>query len=72
MGFRWAYAFAKLAGMFHKPKGKRGWTPKDFMPPLHEEEKSSKTLTPDQFFQKMVFMTKALGGKIIDKRKKKE
>jgi len=64
---RMGFAMAQLAAALgSKPKGQKGWRPKDFMPNFTRAKAKSKT--PRQIYDHMIAVTRLMGGKIIDKR----
>jgi len=63
---RVGYAAAQLAQLWGKPKGKKAWAPSDFMPNFDGPRKAA---SPQQWLDRMVTITKLMGGKIINKRK---
>lgn len=65
---RTGYAFARMAGLIAEPKGKKGWSPKDFMPDYGKSSK--KVVDPDTQFRKIKMINYLFGGKVIDKRAK--
>lgn len=80
MGVRLGYAVAGLANLVSgltyvvvKGFGGRGkrvkFKPKDFMPKLQQKRKY---VSPNDMFTKMLTATKLLGGKVIDKRGRKD
>jgi len=65
-GIRLGYAAAALAGVWGKPKGRRGWRPKDFMPEFAFKKHVE---TPDEQVERLKAITLMMGGTVIDKRK---
>jgi len=63
------YAYAQLAGLWGKPKGKQGWSPEDFIPPWDEiVAKKDGVVDPDTQFKKILVLTRLYGGEVIDRR----
>lgn len=66
MPYRMAYVGAILGTLLAKPKGRRAWQPRDFMP----DERPKPAPSPQRQLGKVVFLAQMFGAKIVDKKGK--